>query len=72
MSSTLLKLPIIYFLLEGPTHNKNLPKCTAGYETSTMHNASRITGATFFEIAVYQTLETVFSHNPKHLEVRQK
>ena len=47
------KLPIIYSaLLEIPAHNKNLPYCTMGYETWTMHHASRITGATFFEIAV--------------------
>ena len=53
LSLSLLKLAIIYSQLEIPTQNKNLPKCTAGYETWIMHHASRITGATFYEIAVY-------------------
>ena len=66
-----LRWRVIWFRLFGgyseeeacfyPTHNKNLRYCTAGYETWTMHHASRITGATFFEIAVNTIVRDTWS-----------
>ena len=57
-----IDVAIIYSLLEIPAHSKNLPYCTTGYETWTIHHASRTTGATFIEIAVCADSTTRHAH----------
>ena len=40
-------------LVELPAYKKDLPQCTAGYETWIMHHGSWIMEATLIEIGVY-------------------
>ena len=46
-------------LVELPAYKKDLPQCTAGYETWIMHHGSWIMKATLVEIGVYIDRYTV-------------